>query len=347
MTRFLNNIAFMLLVLALCHTATAQNPTYTFKSSVSNDSILIGDQVELLIEATVPSNYSVDFPVFADTLVTGIEILGQPVLDTLSKKSEGKNFTCKLKITSFDEGYYRIPPFRLPFSDGVKHDTAQTSPIWFLVNTLPPDSTVAAIYDIKQPIAEPITFAELAPWVGGALLITGLIALLIYIVAKRKKGEPVFFNLKPKEPPHIIAIRELEQLKSKKLWETDSPKQFQSRLTDIIRTYIEGRFAVPAMEQTTYETIRSLKDAKLIDSRLLEKLQDVLSLADLAKFAKFAPDASENLSSLEFGFTLVNETMIEVEEDSEEKPKQENEASQNTFVEPKESPVEHRKTDDK
>lgn len=343
----MNNIVLNLLVLALCHTAAAQNPTYTFKSSVSKDSILIGDQVELLIEATVPNDYSVDFPIFADTLVTGIEILGQPALDTLSNKSEGKSFTCKLKITSFDEGYYRIPPFRLPFSDGVKHDTAQTSPIWFMVNSLPPDSTVATIYDIKQPLAEPITFAEVAPWVGGVIMIGGIIALLVYIVAKRKKGEPVFFNLKPKEPPHIIAIRELEHLKSKKLWETETPKQFQSRLTDIIRAYIEGRFAVPAMEQTTYETIRSLKDAKLIDSRLLEKLQDVLSLADLTKFAKFAPDATENLTSLEFGFAFVNETKIELEEESEEKAKIEPQSTNKADSEAKKSPVEPEKNDDK
>lgn len=318
MIRFVKYTVPTALALTLCIlqglSVSAQNPTYAFKSSVSADSILIGDQVELTIEASVPQSYKVQFPIFADTLVAGIEVLGQPRLDTITKKTGDKDFVYRMRITSFDEGYYRIPPFRLPFTDGVTQDTAQTSPIWFLVNTLPPDSTVATIYDIKHPLAEPYTFAEVAPWVGGGLLLAALIALLIYIVLKRRKGEPVFFNLKPAEPPHIVALRELEQIKSQKLWSTQDPKQFQSHLTDVVRTYIEGRFAVPAMEQTTFETIQNLQKAKLLEGRLLEKLQDILALADLTKFAKFTPDASENLASLEFGFAFVNETKIVEEE---------------------------------
>ncbi len=325
MIRFVKYIVFITLVLSLAqgNSVLAQNPTYSFKSSVTADSILIGDQVDLIIEASVPQSYMVQFPLFADTLIAGIEVLGQPTIDTITKKSGEKDFIYRMRITSFDEGYYRIPPFRLPFTDGAMHDTAQTSPIWFLVNTLPPDSTVATIYDIKHPLAEPLTFAEVAPWVGGALLLAALIALLVYIIIKRKKGEPVFFNLKPAEPPHVVALRKLEHMKLHKLWNTENPKEFQSHLTDIIRTYIEGRFAVPAMEQTTYETIRSLKKTKQLEARLLEKLQDTLALADLTKFAKFTPDASENLASLEFGFTFVNDTKIVEEEVNEGDPKAE------------------------
>jgi hypothetical protein len=242
-------------------------------------------------------------------------VLGLPIIDTLINKSGEKEYTYRLKLTSFDVGYYRVPPFRLPYSVGEVRDTAQTAPIWFLVNTLEPDSTVTTIHDIKMPLAEPITFAEIAPWVGGGLALALLITLLVYYIIKRKKGEPVFFNLKPAEPAYVIALRELGKIKDKKLWDTNNHKHYQSFLTDIIRNYIQGQFNISAMEQTTDETICSLKKGKYFGQKLLNDLEETLSLADLVKFAKFTPSVSENEAGLNFGFRFVNETKIEVVED--------------------------------
>lgn len=310
-------ILVALFLVQLSFFVDAQQPTHSFKSEISADSILIGDQVELSIKATVPENYEVEFPSFADTLITGIEVLGQPSIDTLPNKTGEIKYTYNLKLTSFDEGFYRIPKFKIPFTDGTSKDTAETSPIWFLVNTIPPDSTVATIYDIKGPIEEPLTFAEVAPWVGGGLLAVALIALLVLYLIKRKKGEPLFFPAKPAEPPHVVALRELNKMKEQKLWNTDKHKHFHSVLTQIIRDYIEGRYGVPAMEQTTDETIQDLKNYGEIDSRLLDDLQENLSLADLVKFAKFTPEVSENETSLKFGFRFVNDTKMEDNEDEE------------------------------
>lgn len=317
--RFLKIYTYFILTLLIglssLSSATNQQPAFSFQSKLSADSILIGDQVELTIKASLPKGYQVQFPFFADTIVTGIEVLGRPIIDTLNKRTGESEFTYRLKITSFDEGYYRIPQFKLPFTDGETIDTAQTSPIWFLVNTLPPDSTVATIFDIKLPYAEPLTFAEVAPWVGGGLLLAGLIALLVIYLIRRKKGEPLFFPAKPAVPPHVVALRELEKIKEQKLWNTDKHKHYHSVLTNVIRNYIEGRFSVLAMEQTTDETVRSLKGEGILEPKLLEGLQETLSLADLVKFAKFIPDISENEASLDYGFRLVNETKIEVVEE--------------------------------
>ncbi len=339
-------LAVFILLFGASHTALAQRPTFSFQAQLSADSILIGDHVELTIQASLPDGYALQFPFFADTLITGIEVLGQPIIDTVPKKTGESEYIYRLKLTSFDAGYYRIPPFRLPFSIGDVKDTAQTSPIWFLVNTLPPDSTIATIYDIKLPMAEPLTFAEVAPWIGVSLLLAAIIALLVYYLVKRKRGEHVFFNAKPAEPPHIIALRGLAKIKEQKLWSTDNHKQYQSVLTDIIRNYIDGRFGVPAMEQTTHETIRSLKGIDSIDAKLLNDLQDTLSLADLVKFAKFTPNVADNEAGLSFGFRFVNETKVEEvdKEVVEETQPQESSSSQNIS---KALPVEPTKTSEK
>lgn len=320
MERFTKNIffSFLLIVMAIVGFSpnlSAQQPSFSFQSQLSADTILIGDQVELSIKATLPKGFQVQFPLLVDTLMKGIEVIGQPTIDTISKRTGENVFTYNLKLTSFEEGYYQIPRFRLPFSNGESSDTAQTTPLWITVNTLPADSTKAPIYDIKTPMEEPITFAEVIPWVGGGLLLIGLVALIVLYFIKRKKDEPLFFPRKQFVPAHILALRELEMIKEKKLWSTDNHKHYQTLLTDVIRDYIEGRFNVPAMEQTTDETIRSLKTSNLISNKLLEDLQETLTLADLVKFARFKPEVSQNEEGLKFGFRFVNETMPELIEE--------------------------------
>jgi len=301
----------------------AQQPAFAFQATLTGDTILIGDHVELNIKASLPGTYDIFFPNYADTLIKGIEVLGPPVIDTLIKRNGDRELTYRLNLTSFEEGDYRIPRILLPFTDGAKVDTALTSPLWLRVNTLPPDTTKAPIYDIKMPYSVPVTFAEIAKWSGLVLLAAAIIALLIYYFKKRKKGEPVFFPAKRTEPPHIIALRQLEMIKDQKLWNTDNPKHYYTVLIDVIRFYIDGRFGVSAMEQTTFETIRDLKNNGIVNSNLLESLDEKMTLADMVKFARFKPDIAENEECLNFGFRFVNETKVEEEEVKQEQEQDE------------------------
>jgi hypothetical protein len=321
MKRLTNYILSILPVLFLAsgYQSMAQNPTFSFQSKLNKDTILLGDQIEFSITAIVPKEYEIQFPFIADTLVKGVEILGRPLIDTLLKRSGVKELTYKIQITSFEEDTYRIPGIKLPFTDGQILDTAVSSPLWLTVLALPADSTIVGIFDIKPPLSEPLTFAEVAPWAGGSILFFGLISLLILYLVKRKKNEPMFFPRKPMDPPHVIALRELEKIRDKKLWNTNNHKHYQTVLTDVIRFYIEGRFSIPAMEQTTDETIRSLRSFESIDKKLIESLTETLSLADLVKFARFTPSISENEAGLNFGFRFVTETKVDLVEIEDQK----------------------------
>ena len=79
-----------------------------------------------------------------------------------------------LKITSFDSGYYAIPPFRFnykkPGDQLVQY--AETQAILLSVHTIPVD-TAKEIRDIKKPIAAPFTFREALPWIIALLLLPG------------------------------------------------------------------------------------------------------------------------------------------------------------------------------
>lgn len=314
------NAFFMFLTIVIMvvgsNTIVAQPYKNMPQAKVSADSILIGDQVELTIVAKLKNNQLIHFPFFTDSIVYGIEILGAPSIDTVKVGKDSIKLNYRQTITSFDEGFYRIPPFELILFQGENNpsDTLYTRPIWFLVNTLPPDSTVATIYDIKGPLAEPVTFSEVAPWVGSGLLFIGLVVLVIYLVRRWRDNKPIFFAPKPKEPPHVVALRQLNEILEKQLWVTDNHKHYYSLLTDTIRQYIEGRFHVFAMEQTTHEIISELKTKDLLDKNLMEPLQELFELADLVKFARHTSLVSENEASLNFGFKFVNQTKEDEEE---------------------------------
>lgn len=296
----------------------SQNRGQTIKAQISADSILIGDQVEFSLSAKVGNKQNVRFPLLVDTLVTGIELLHFPVIDTVKCGKDSLALNYRVSITSFDEGYYRIPPYQLVVEEGEQRDTVSTKPIYFLVNTIAPDSTILDIYDIKQPLREPITFAEVAPWAFGGLLVVALVVFLIYYIIRRRQNKPIFFPLKPKEPAHIIALRKLNGIKEQKQWQSDDAKGYYSLLTDVLRQYMELRFGINAMEQTTHEIISSLQPVEGIEKELLHELFETLSLADLVKFARFTSSYQEKEAALTFAFRFVEETKEEEKPDEEE-----------------------------
>jgi len=118
-------------------------------------------------------------------------------------------------------------------------------------------------------------------------------------------------------PPHEIALQALEELKNEKLWQKGLIKEYYTRLTDILREYIEVRFNIRAIELTTWEILQSFKNST-ISRNDKEMLSEILELADLVKFAKALPVPSENDKSMTDSVGFVNNTTIKKSTDSVE-----------------------------
>jgi hypothetical protein len=125
----------------------------------------------------------------------------------------------------------------------------------------------------------------------------------------RKKGEPIF-TLKPKIQylPHEWALMELERLRVKKLWQAGKVKEYHTALTDILRKYIEDRFLLKALESTTAEIIDDLKEVINFPVESRMKLSEILTTADLVKFAKFIPAPNDNEKSMEDAVGFITST---------------------------------------
>ena len=214
-----------------------------------------------------------------------------------------------ITITSFDSGYYYIPPLKFQYQpiDDTGFTEVTSMPMYLRVHTMEVD-TAQAIKAIKPPLGAPLTFREILPWLLIALAAAILTFLIIYVIRKHKKKEPIFkIRIKPVLPPHTVAINELEGLKLKKLWQAGKTKAFYTELTDIVRVYIEGRFGVQAIEMTTDEIMEGMKSTDTAKESI-DKLGRTLVLADLVKFAKEHPLPLDNNNSMNNSMNFVMET---------------------------------------
>lgn len=290
-------------------------------ASLDTNAIRIGDQVKLHIVAKYHGDegeVKLRWPQFKDTITGTVEIVDQTKPQkNIKDKSDPYSFTEEqtITITSFDSGYHAIPPLRFVIN-GDTANVKETEPLLLEVQTVAVDTT-QAIKDIKGVMDEPFNWRELIPYIWWTLAVLAVAAGIIILVRRLKKKKPII-PPKPKVviPPHIKALQSLEQLRSQKLWQEGKIKQYHSALSDILRLYIEERFKVNALEQTTDEILISFRNV-VIDSESRMKIKQVLTLADLVKFAKEEPLPQENEMSLGNAFDFVNGTRREEVQEAE------------------------------
>ncbi len=288
------------------------------RSRLSRDSILIGDQVEWTFDLKLAPGESARVGLPGEIPVPGVETLGALAVDTVAHKDGTMVLHGHMTITSFDSGSYALPPLFVLVArpDGTLDTLAYASPK-LEVNTIPVDTATFEAYDIKGQIKYPLTFKEILPWIGLALLTAALVWLLVRWIRMRRQNRTLFGKPVVEDPPHITALRSLEKTRSQKLWQAGRQKQFYTQVTDALRQYIASRYDISALEQTSAEMFSDLKD-KEIDPALLEKLQDLFTTADFVKFAKHTASDAENEEAIPTAVRFVNETYMQQMEEEEE-----------------------------
>jgi hypothetical protein len=274
-------------------------------AKLDSTSLRIGEQIHLHLNVTTPPNTQVIFPVIPDT-IHKLEVVQRSKTDT-AKAAAGKTISYhqQYTITGFDSGYYVIEPLTFQYKkDGsASFDTMRTEAMLVQVMTVPVDTT-KQIKDIKPPVEVPFTFRDVLPYIGGGVLLFAIVYLLIRYFRSRKKIAPEVRIRKPSRPAHEIALAALHKTGEGKLWQQGFYKRYQIAVSDIVRTYIEHRFAIQAMEYTTDETLEHFRN-NLISSEAKEKLKQLLQLADMVKFAKAVPVGSENEQSMQNALDFV------------------------------------------
>jgi len=301
LVRKLKWIIFVL-ILTLNQTGRAQSVSVNSKADTTQ--IRIGEQFHLNLSATVPSGNKVTFPVINDSINQFDLVAATPIDTVISKDSKSLTLHQQFTLTCFDSGFFVIPPFTFIIQEGTKTDSLSTEAALMTVITIPVDTT-KEIRAIKNILDVPF------PWQDYVIyfLLAGVVAALVIILYKKmQKKKPVEFKPRiPDRPAHEIALEGLRRIESEKIWQQGFTKRYFSELTDVIRQYIERRFEIYAMEQTSDEILHQF-DKKLIKEEEKEKLRYILLQADMVKFAKAIPLPSENETAMAYAYDFINMT---------------------------------------
>lgn len=287
----------------------AQESKPVIDARLTPDSIAIGDQFRMEVTVDKDIVQIVEFPAFENGKLGGeIEILSESGVDTLSRDGRRVKLRKNYLLTIFDEGIYKIGKFPALYVDKNIVDT-----IWsrdsmeLMVSTFAIDTTTQTIYDIKPQTQTPVVFDEFAGYLFMGYIIAQLIAILVWLIVRRSRRKNSNERPELKLPPHVVAIIGLEELKNQKLWQSNKHKLYYTTLTDIVRTYLEGRYRINAMEMTSDEILDALKDTGLTVKNY-EELRSLLKSSDLVKFAKLTPTPEENEGAFVNAYYFVEET---------------------------------------
>lgn len=271
--------------------------------------IALGDQTTLRLRADVPTGTAVGFPQLADTLSAKIPLVEAGTVDTSQGDPGRQIVTQTYVITSFDAGMQAIPELEIIIGDSAY----RTEALPLQVESVAVDTT-KAIYDIKQPLDVSYSWLDWLQdnllWVLLALGVCMFIAALWFYLKKRnKKPAPEPVETVPDIPPHELALRKLHALRDQKLWQQGAVKPYHSQLSDILRDFLERRYRIPAMEQTTDEIFAALAATGMPDGQKA-RLRQVLTLADLVKFAREQPLHTDNEQSMAQAIDFVKEAAV-------------------------------------
>ena len=300
------------LVLPLSAVAFASVDAPTITSRIEPDSIMIGDRFTYIIDVEKDTVQEVAFPEFESDPKGGIELVESHAVDTISREGRRLHLRKRYTMAAFEEGRISMGGAKVLYADKNIIDTLTSEDEAILnVVTFQIDSTSHAIFDIKPQKTLKFKFREIRDYTLWGLLAAVILAAAIYGLVRwlhsRGKSIKSLFTPAPPEPAHIIAIRALEELHNRKLWQNNLHKEYYSGLSDILRTYLSGRFGVGAMEMTTDEIMEAVRAIEM-PTKCSVDLMSVLRDADLAKFAKGEPDAEQNESAYAKAYYFVEET---------------------------------------
>lgn len=277
----------------------AQGPVAHLDTAVAR----IGERMVLTLEwSDAPSG--VVWPVVGDTLTRQIEVVQAGAVDTVMITGS-PTLRQRIAITSFDTGHWAIPPF--PFRVG--DQAMETRPLLVEVRAMPLDSPARPrdVHGIIDPPMGPgYLLRHYAPWVLAALALGVIIMGLLWWLRRRRAVEEA---VPPAvvEPPHVRVLAALRAIDEERLWQNGRHKEYHARVTDLLRGYIEERYAVPALERTTRELMQELSTSAM-PAEQQRSLQHMLELADMVKFARFVPTPAENGSLMRHAVRLVEAT---------------------------------------
>lgn len=323
--RFWATVAVFLIVAALtgCRQEAVQQGDHATKPAVSRTfaagklrldlvvdriEMTVADRLTFSLSASAPADLVVEFPEHGNRLGDFIVIESRETPARIVGDGTVK-ITEDLILEPFLAGTYHIPPIKVAFWKPGENErggqTLATDEVKVSVRSLLDKNETD---DLERPpsVAQPRERMILI-WAGvGGVTVLFVFGVLLYWWRGHKKGKRIVVI--PIGPPHGGAYQALEKLLAEDLLARGEIKAFHVRLSDIMRGYIEKRFAVMAPERNTEEFLVEIGNSGLLRTEHRIVLRDFLSRCDLVKFARHQPDDLEIERTVDLCRQFIRET---------------------------------------
>jgi len=279
--------ALIVLVL-LFSSAVAFAEEVVLETKVDKATITIGDRIKYEVILEYDDGIEVE-PISTAGNLGAFEIKDYHIEGPEKAKSGRWLSKTSYTITTFTTGEFTIPAIEIKYKDlsGNQNEISSEE----IKITVEGVERLPGEGDDIRPLKAPVDIKE------------GFIFWLIILILLFAAGFGTFFYFRrkrhvqkmpapPPRPPEEIAMEELRALLEMRLIEKGMVKEYYIRLSDIMRKFIEGRYMILAMEETTWELYQEMR-TKRIERKHADKIRDFLEDCDLVKFAKYIPTQKE------------------------------------------------------
>ena len=272
--------------------------------SLSPNQIMIGDHMDLELRFNNKGFSNTLFPMINDTSMGNFRLVELSKIDTFFSGNEVV-IAHSYKITCFEDSIQKFPA--LVFRNGPA-DIYTTNPISITVNS-PNIDSAKDIKPIKDIILLPLSKDEVFSYLFVSFILLAIVLLLYFVYVKFIRKENLFDREKPADPPHVEALKALKIAETDNLWQMGKVKEYYDRISDILRAYIEKRFGIMALEQTTKQLLQSMNELQLPEY-IIQDMDEILTKSDLAKFAKELHAGELHLAIMKMAYKFVQSTQL-------------------------------------
>ena len=299
----------------------AERASVETRSQVDRAVATTGDVITYPVTVDHDPGYQVELP------ETGADIAGFRIIDVGSEepREEGGRRILErwYKLRADLVGSYVLPPVEVAFrptpasdeptaaedaevevdAEDESFQTVETSEIFIEVQSVLPEG--GEVTDIRglKPLRQVETPTPWWLW-SAAGAGAGLLGLLgVWLWRRRRRQAAV-----PPRPAHEVAFEALARLRQTDFEDIEAMRQFHFEISEVVRGYVESRFALNATDLTTEEITAVLDQVRGLAGEDNACLRRFLAATDRVKFAAHEPSEEEIEGTYEGALSFVEAT---------------------------------------
>ena len=284
-------LAFLLITVGT-NTAKAADDRPIVTLTASHSTLAVGDVITITVQLTHTAENDM-LPLTLDRGWGDFEVRGLSPVSIQANPDGSKTSTQEIGVTLWGLGAQGTPALSVKLVDALENQREIIAqPITLTVIPVLTESDTV-LRDIKQQTTMPIP--PVWPWVlAGSSFACVTVGYVGWQLVKNRRRKPAT----PSEigpdlrTAYQIALDELSHLAQLQLPALRRFKEHYTLAVDILRRYLLAGFGIPAIDQTTSELRRALRQSAL-SAEQSDHLFAILSNADLVKFADMVPSDSE------------------------------------------------------